>query len=166
MYGMHSLVDKDLSFKAFEVKGKTKALEGGCYICRMRRIQVATVHNADGSCFLLFELVGNRFLRHLVRAIVVLPTCFSNLASHISLLCYFRVLLSSILSRKTGGWTSSGSCRGAAAFQEKGLHEGELSISCSTNTSGLLFIVRRVVIAPGLGLALCGVGYCSKEILS
>ena len=61
------LQEKSLSYKAFLVKGNPQEEDA---ICILLRVRVSTLE-INGSTFLCVEFVGNRFLRHMVRSLVV-----------------------------------------------------------------------------------------------
>ena len=61
------LQEKSLSYKAFLVKGNPEQEDA---ICILLRVRVSTLE-INESTFLCVELVGNRFLRHMVRSLVV-----------------------------------------------------------------------------------------------
>lgn len=61
------LEGRSMSYKAFQVKGRRDDDSTDCCLIRVR-VSSVVLHE---SAFLSVELVGNRFLRHMVRAIVV-----------------------------------------------------------------------------------------------
>ena len=57
-----------MSYRAFQVKGNREEDSTDCFLIRVR-VSTLCLHESDLMCV---ELVGNRFLRHMVRSIVVL----------------------------------------------------------------------------------------------
>ena len=56
-----------MSYRAFQVKGSREDDSTDCCLIRVRVLSLPL----HGSAFLCVELVGNRFLRHMVRSLVV-----------------------------------------------------------------------------------------------
>ena len=59
-----------MSYKAFQVKGNREDDSAECFLIRVR-VEALSLRESNFMCV---ELVGNRFLRHMVRSLVVAPT--------------------------------------------------------------------------------------------